>query len=959
MSVSVTKSNDERLMLKRSIESQSLLTCLDEEVIKNVVNELMPHKYSKGQYIFRQGENDGNSFYVLSQGTLDIIDDPIDSNTQEMPTLLGRLKRGDNFGVGSFLFNRGRSATVRANDDVLVWKLTAEQFYRVLDSPYLSNMYRNYASVVVDDKNPDDRVMTITDLVKACSSSNRTEGNRNSSPNLEAFTQVQTLFKIITNNTSQSDNQNGLISYKEFTLFNFLMSRPDPYYDIAFLLADKKKRGFLVLEDIENMLINANWIPSTRVDSTAVTGDKRVFDMDCHIISRFFGNDRQGKMRIDGFTTFFGMFNAELSEQAFLHCAKGNETAEVSKKRLVSQIPHGDQSINDTGFNLGSKITGKQMVALLLEYGGEVATPVENRLKEVFLSEANEDTLYVFSEFLAWRNLLNELAGVVTVLNQALEVKSIARKSLLPAENGDSTVKPLEFAEYITRDDFKMAWNHLNSAFLSRPGCNAVFRLFDMNNDGKILMQDLDSLLGEEGRQRMIRVPAFIGRESSITLAPPPGTTLAALHQSKAQQVEHVDSAVGVQAAPVSSGTNRASKIPAPTQRTPSSSTTASTVAEKPKVLMDHLYDFVEHFALGAIAGGIGATAVYPIDLIKTRLQNQRSPTSGAVAVAEGAVAQPVYTGAIDCLKQVLQKEGIRGLYKGLLPQLMGVAPEKAIKLTVNDMLRDAFTNKDKIGSDGKDIYLPLEILAGCGAGASQVLFTNPLEITKIRLQVQGETTAMFLAAGKTPPVQQSVFSIARELGLAGLYKGSAACLLRDMPFSGIYFPAYAALKRKIQKDNDGEPLKPWHLLVAGAVAGMPAASLVTPADVIKTRLQVKARKGESTYTGIMDAFTKIIKEEGVAALYKGALMRVIRSSPQFGVTLMAYEYLHTSLGGESTPRPPTNVPIAWDEYDQTFHQERVNKLEEAMDILPVRRSTASVWDSLKPFGLFGGKKEE
>jgi solute carrier family 25 aspartate/glutamate transporter 12/13 len=43
----------------------------------------------------------------------------------------------------------------------------------------------------------------------------------------------------------------------------------------------------------------------------------------------------------------------------------------------------------------------------------------------------------------------------------------------------------------------------------------------------------------------------------------------------------------------------------------------------------------------------------------------------------------------------------------------MGVAPEKAIKLTVNDLLRSLFTNESK----GK-IYLPMEILAGCGAGA-------------------------------------------------------------------------------------------------------------------------------------------------------------------------------------------------------------------------------------------------
>lgn len=74
----------------------------------------------------------------------------------------------------------------------------------------------------------------------------------------------------------------------------------------------------------------------------------------------------------------------------------------------------------------------------------------------------------------------------------------------------------------------------------------------------------------------------------------------------------------------------------------------------------------------------------------------------------------------------------------------------------------------------------------------------------------------------------------------------------------------------------------------------MPAAYLVTPADVIKTRLQVQARKGDTTYNGIIDAAVKIMREEGPRAFFKGGLARVMRSSPQFGVTLATYELLHS-----------------------------------------------------------------
>ena len=74
----------------------------------------------------------------------------------------------------------------------------------------------------------------------------------------------------------------------------------------------------------------------------------------------------------------------------------------------------------------------------------------------------------------------------------------------------------------------------------------------------------------------------------------------------------------------------------------------------------------------------------------------------------------------------------------------------------------------------------------------------------------------------------------------------------------------------------------------------MPAAYLVTPADVIKTRLQVQARKGDTVYNGIMDAFSKILREEGPKAFFKGGVARIMRSSPQFGVTLATYELLHS-----------------------------------------------------------------
>lgn len=134
--------------------------------------------------------------------------------------------------------------------------------------------------------------------------------------------------------------------------------------------------------------------------------------------------------------------------------------------------------------------------------------------------------------------------------------------------------------------------------------------------------------------------------------------------------------------------------------------TGAASIA-KSKTFLSEVVHSVHHFALGSIAGAFGAFMVYPIDLVKTRMQNQRSQRVG----------EKLYNNSIDCARKVIRNEGFRGLYSGVLPQLVGVAPEKAIKLTVNDLVRGKF-------SDPKTnaIWLPHEILAGGSAGACQVV---------------------------------------------------------------------------------------------------------------------------------------------------------------------------------------------------------------------------------------------
>ncbi|KAG8438034.1 hypothetical protein GDO86_008642 [Hymenochirus boettgeri] len=286
----------------------------------------------------------------------------------------------------------------------------------------------------------------------------------------------------------------------------------------------------------------------------------------------------------------------------------------------------------------------------------------------------------------------------------------------------------------------------------------------------------------------------------------------------------------------------------------------------------------------GGIAGLIGVTCVFPIDLAKTRLQNQQN-------------GQRMYTSMSDCLIKTIRSEGYFGMYRGAAVNLTLVTPEKAIKLAANDFFRQT------LSKDGKKLTLVKEMLAGCGAGTCQVIVTTPMEMLKIQLQDAGRLAAqrklMASQTGGGGAVAESIsarptaIQISRELlrskGIAGLYKGLGATLLRDVPFSIIYFPLFANLNKLGQKTPDEK--SPFFVsFLAGCAAGSTAAVAVNPCDVIKTRLQSLQRGvNEDTYSGIIDCTRKIWKSEGPAAFLKGAYCRALVIAPLFGIAQVVY----------------------------------------------------------------------
>ncbi|XP_039401966.1 mitochondrial glutamate carrier 2 isoform X2 [Mauremys reevesii] len=248
-------------------------------------------------------------------------------------------------------------------------------------------------------------------------------------------------------------------------------------------------------------------------------------------------------------------------------------------------------------------------------------------------------------------------------------------------------------------------------------------------------------------------------------------------------------------------------------------------------------------------------------------------------------------------------------MYRGAAVNLTLVTPEKAIKLAANDFFRQL------LSQDRKELTLMREMLAGCGAGACQVVVTSPMEMLKIQLQDAGRLAIhqqkVLGTDGPQAPFSQppqdrpyttgtasafkrpSATVIARDLlktqGLVGLYKGLGVTLLRDVPFSIIYFPLFANINKLGQRHSE-EKAPFFHSFVSGCVAGSVAAVAVTPLDVLKTRIQtLKKGLGEDTYNGIIDCARKIWTHEGPAAFMKGAGCRALVIAPLFGIAQGVY----------------------------------------------------------------------
>lgn len=278
-------------------------------------------------------------------------------------------------------------------------------------------------------------------------------------------------------------------------------------------------------------------------------------------------------------------------------------------------------------------------------------------------------------------------------------------------------------------------------------------------------------------------------------------------------------------------------------------------------------------FTAGALAGVTELLCLYPLDVVKTRIQLQ-----GKVPVP----GQESYNGMIDCFQKIVKTEGFGRLYRGLVPPLMLEAPKRAVKFAANDFW--ATTYKSLTGSD--KLTQNLSLLTGMSAGATESVVVVPFELVKIRLQDRNSSYK--------GPIDVVVKTVKAQ-GIFGLYGGLESTFWRHVWWNGGYFASIFKVKAMMPK-ADSKAREIFNNFVSGSVGGFLGTVVNTPFDVVKSRIQnsVVLPGQKPKYGWTYPAIATIAKEEGAGALYKGFIPKVLRLAPGGGVLLVVVEVVTT-----------------------------------------------------------------
>eukprot|EP00744_Colponema_vietnamica_P004298 GILI01006447.1.p1 GENE.GILI01006447.1~~GILI01006447.1.p1 ORF type:complete len:323 (-),score=69.00 GILI01006447.1:78-1001(-) len=189
-----------------------------------------------------------------------------------------------------------------------------------------------------------------------------------------------------------------------------------------------------------------------------------------------------------------------------------------------------------------------------------------------------------------------------------------------------------------------------------------------------------------------------------------------------------------------------------------------------------------------------------------------------------------------------------------------------------------------------RDLSLGEKCLSAGLAASFAELCTIPIDTAKVRLQTQAKGGVQ-----KYNGMFQTIFTIAKEEGVAAPWKGIAPGIQRQMVFASIRIGMYEPVRNfYCGADFQGDPplLKK---IAAGLTTGAIGITVANPTDLVKVRLQSEGRLPPGVprrYNGSIDAYRKILQTEGVKGLWTGWGPNVMRNSLINAAELASYDQI-------------------------------------------------------------------
>ncbi|EFH49054.1 predicted protein [Arabidopsis lyrata subsp. lyrata] len=274
----------------------------------------------------------------------------------------------------------------------------------------------------------------------------------------------------------------------------------------------------------------------------------------------------------------------------------------------------------------------------------------------------------------------------------------------------------------------------------------------------------------------------------------------------------------------------------------------------------------VSHFGTSGLSVALATGVTHPLDVVKVRLQMQHVGQRGPLI------------GMTGIFVQLMKNEGFRSLYLGLTPALTRSVLYGGLRLGLYEPTKVSFD-----WAFGSTNVL-VKIASGAFAGAFSTALTNPVEVVKVRLQMNPNAV----------PIAE-VREIVSKEGIGALWKGVGPAMVRAAALTASQLATYDETKRILVKRTSLEEGFQLHLCV---VAGVLSTLITAPIDMIKTRLMLQqGSESIRIYRNGFHCGYKVVCKEGPLALYKGGFAIFARLGPQTIITFILCEKLRSLAG--------------------------------------------------------------